>query len=84
VYEKNTSIAAGRVRELIVRGVETGAFREVHASFVADAASTTMVRIQQRDVYKATGLDDAQAYRELAALITTGIAATGAPLPSTT
>ncbi|MCE4263219.1 TetR/AcrR family transcriptional regulator [Rhodococcus sp. ACPA4] len=84
VYEKNTSIAASRVREMIVRGVDAGAFREVHASFVADAASNTMVRIQQRDVYKATGLDDAQAYRELAALITTGIAATGAPLPSTT
>ncbi|NMM87859.1 TetR family transcriptional regulator [Rhodococcus sp. SRB_17] len=76
VYEKNTSIAADRVRELIVRGVAVGAFREVHASFVADAAATTMVRIQQREVYLATGLDDAQAYRELAALITTGISAT--------
>ncbi|MGC0365224.1 AcrR family transcriptional regulator [Rhodococcus sp. 27YEA15] len=74
VYETNTAFAANRVRELIVHGVESGAFREVHASFVADAAAATMVRIQQREVYRATGLDDAQAYRELAALITTGIA----------
>ncbi|MFC8933601.1 TetR/AcrR family transcriptional regulator [Rhodococcus sp. NPDC057135] len=75
VYEKNTSIAADRVRALIVEGVGSGAFRQVHASFVADAAAATMVRIQQRAVYRATGLDDASAYRELAALITDGITA---------
>ncbi len=75
VYEKNTSIAADRVRSLIVEGVDSGAFRQVHASFVADAAAATMVRIQQRAVYRATGLDDASAYRELAALITDGITA---------
>ena len=32
-----------------------------------------MVRIQQGDVRAATGLDDAGAYRELAAILTAGI-----------
>lgn len=75
VYEKNTAIAARRVRALINEGVTQGVFREVHADFVADVAATMMVRIQQRAVAVATGLDDANAYRELAALITAGVSA---------
>ncbi|MFD1814756.1 TetR/AcrR family transcriptional regulator [Rhodococcus gannanensis] len=74
VYERNTEIAAGRVRELITDGVESGEFRDVHAAFVADVTTATMVRIQRRQVAEATGLDDARAYRELAALVTTGLA----------
>jgi AcrR family transcriptional regulator len=74
VYEKNTRIAARRVRELITDGVAIGEFRDVHAAFAADLAATMMVRIQSRAVREHTGLDDAAAYRELAALLTAGLA----------
>ncbi|NKY86114.1 TetR/AcrR family transcriptional regulator [Nocardia veterana] len=73
VYELNTRIAADRVRELVTEGVAAGEFRDVHAAFAADLAAAMMVRIQQGGVRAATGLDDAQAYRELAALLTAGI-----------
>ena len=75
VYERNTRIAARRVQELITAGVAAGEFRDVHAAFAADVASTMMVRIQQRAVRAATGLDDAAAYRELATILTAGISA---------
>lgn len=74
-YERNTRIAARRVQELIAEGVAAGAFRDVHAAFAADLAATAMVRIQQRVVRENTGLDDAAAYRELAAILTGGIQA---------
>ncbi|MUL47275.1 TetR/AcrR family transcriptional regulator [Mycobacterium sp. CBMA293] len=73
VYEKNTQIAARRVQQMIAEGVASGEFRDVHAAFAADLASTMMVRIQQRRVRESTGLDDASAYRELAAILTAGI-----------
>ena len=73
VYEQNTRIAAGRVQELIADGVAAGDFRDVHAAFAADLVATVMVRIQQRLVRRNTGLDDAEAYRELAAILTAGI-----------
>ncbi|HEV7757023.1 MAG TPA: TetR/AcrR family transcriptional regulator [Mycobacteriales bacterium] len=75
VYERNTRIAARRVRQLIADGVADGAFREVHAAFVADVVASVMVRIQQRQVAGATGLADARAYTELAALVMHGITA---------
>ncbi|CAN3127511.1 TetR/AcrR family transcriptional regulator [Mycobacterium sp. smrl_JER01] len=75
IYEKNTRIAAGRVQELIAEGVASGDFRDVPAAFAADLAATMMVRIQQRVVRDRTGLDDARAYRELAAILTSGIRA---------
>jgi AcrR family transcriptional regulator len=75
VYEKNTRIAARRVQELIAEGVAVGDFRDVHAAFAADLVATVMVRIQQRVVRENTGLDDADAYRELAAILTGGIEA---------
>jgi hypothetical protein len=75
VYEQNTQIAAGRVKALIDDGVAGGDFRDVHAAFAADLATTMMVRIQQRGVRNSTGLDDAHAYRELAAILTAGISA---------
>jgi len=75
IYEKNTRIAARRVQELIAEGVATGDFRDVHAAFAADVVATVMVRIQQRAVRDSTGLDDADAYRELAAILTGGIQA---------
>lgn len=74
-YEKNTRIAARRVQELITDGVAAGDFRDVHAAFAADLVAAAIVRIQQRAVRANTGLDDADAYRELAAILTGGIQA---------
>ena len=73
VYERNTALAAGRVRELISAGVSQGRFREVHPALVADTVTTLMFRIGRGDTARATGLDDAAAYRELAALLLHGI-----------
>lgn len=73
VYEQNTAIATRRVGQLIDEGVAAGEFRDVHAAFAADLAAAMMVRIQQGAVRSATGLDDAAAYRELAAILTAGI-----------
>lgn len=75
VYERNTRIAARRVADLIAEGVAAEEFRDVHAAFAADLVTTMMVRIQQRVVRDSTGLDDAAAYRELAAILTGGIQA---------
>jgi AcrR family transcriptional regulator len=73
VYERNTALAAGRVRELISDGVAQGRFREVQPALVADTVTTLMFRIGRGDTARATGLDDAAAYRELAALLLHGI-----------
>ncbi|MFX0578252.1 TetR/AcrR family transcriptional regulator [Nocardia nepalensis] len=73
IYQQNTRIAARRVQELIAEGVKAGDFRDVHAAFAADLAATMMVRIQRGTVRTRTGLDDADAYRELAAILTAGI-----------
>ncbi|MEH3141749.1 MAG: TetR/AcrR family transcriptional regulator [Mycobacterium kyogaense] len=75
IYEQNTRIAAQRVQELIAAGVAAGEFRDVHAAFAAELVATMMVGIQQRAVRDRTGLDDAAAYRELAAILTGGIQA---------
>ncbi|TQS45950.1 TetR/AcrR family transcriptional regulator [Cryptosporangium phraense] len=75
IYERNTRAAARRIREFIDEGVAAGAFRATHTGFVADVVASTMVRIQQRQVAAATGLSDAEAYAELAALVTNGLAA---------
>ena len=73
VYERNTALAADRVRELIAEGVAQGRFRAVHPALVADTVTTLMFRIGRGDTERATGLDDATAYRELAALLLHGI-----------
>ncbi|WP_448641754.1 TetR/AcrR family transcriptional regulator [Geodermatophilus sp. URMC 63] len=73
VYEHNTAVAAQRVSALITDGVAAGRFREVNAALVADTVTTLMLRIGRGDTARATGLDDAAAYRELAALLLHGI-----------
>ena len=73
VYERNTALAADRVRELIGEGVSSGRFREVHPALIADTVTTLMFRIGRGDTARATGLDDATAYRELAALLLHGL-----------
>jgi AcrR family transcriptional regulator len=73
VYERNTRLAARRVGELLDEGIAAGVFRDVHGAFVADTVAATMQRIQTGDVLAATGLRDAEAYDELAALVLNGI-----------
>jgi AcrR family transcriptional regulator len=73
IYEQNTAIAARRVGVLIAEGVGTGEFRPVHGSFVADMTAATMARIQSGAVRTATGLADADAYDQLAAVVLEGI-----------
>jgi AcrR family transcriptional regulator len=72
-YEQNTALAADRVRRLIADGVDQGRFREVHPALIADTVTTLMLRIGRGETARATGLDDATAYRELAALLLHGI-----------
>lgn len=78
LYERNTAAASSRVQALIADGVSAGDFRNVDAAFAADLASSMMSRIQRREVWAATGLDDAAAYRQLASILTAGIDARGA------
>lgn len=73
VYEHNTAVAAQRVSELVAEGVAAGRFRAVHPALVADTVTTLVLRIGRGDTARATGLDDAAAYRELAALLLHGI-----------
>ena len=73
VYEQNAVVAAGRVRELIDEGIAAGAFRPVSAVFVGEVVTATMRRITSGELGRATGLDDAQAYAELAQLVVAAI-----------
>ena len=73
VYEQNTAAAAVRVRELIDEGIAVGAFRRVPAAFVGEVVTSTMRRITSGEIGAATGLDDAQAYAELARLVVAAI-----------
>ncbi|HEU5487072.1 MAG TPA: TetR/AcrR family transcriptional regulator [Microlunatus sp.] len=73
VYEQNTLAAADRVRELIDDGIAARAFRNVSAGFVGEVVTATMRRITSGEIGEATGLDDAQAYAELAKLVVAAI-----------
>ena len=73
IYERNTAIAAERVKQLIGDGIANDAFRDVPTAFIAEVVSSVMVRIQRREVSKNTGLSDAEAYADLANLIVNGI-----------
>jgi AcrR family transcriptional regulator len=73
IYQRNTAIATQRVHDLIVEGINAGVFRNVPSTFIAEVISTVMVRIQQRDFSRNTGLTDSEAYAELAGLFVNGI-----------
>ena len=73
IYQRNTAIASQRMRELILDGIENKAFRDVPVAFIAEVVSSVMVRIQQREVSRNTGLTDAEAYADLASLVVNGI-----------
>ena len=68
LYEQNTVAAARRVRELIDEGIAAGEFRRVSAVFVGEVVTASMRRITTGEIGRATGLDDAAAYGELAKL----------------
>ena len=69
LYEQNAVAAADRVRVLIDEGIRAGAFRNVSAVFVGEVVTATMRRITSGEIGRATALDDAQAYAELARLV---------------
>jgi AcrR family transcriptional regulator len=69
VYERNTRIAADRVRTLIEEGIASKAFRQVDIGFAAEMVAHTMQAIQRGDITRRTGLTDAEAYRELASFV---------------
>ena len=73
VYEQNTVAAAARVRQLIDEGIRARAFRNVSAVFVGEVVTATMRRITSGEIGSATGLEDAQAYAELARLVVAAI-----------
>lgn len=73
LYEQNTTAAALRVRRLIDDGIDAGAFRNVSAVFVGEVVTATMRQITSGELGRATGLDDAQAYGELAKLVVAAI-----------
>lgn len=67
IYSQKTALAAERVRQLVQDAAPKG--RIVNADFIAAVAAQTMEAIQTGDLRERTGLADAQAYRQLAALI---------------
>jgi AcrR family transcriptional regulator len=73
VYRENTFIAARRVEQLVADGVAAGVLRPAHTGFVGAAVTQVMAAIQRGDVADATGLNHAQAYRELADLVLGGL-----------
>jgi AcrR family transcriptional regulator len=69
VYRQNTAAAATRIRGLIAEGVEAGAFRQVHAAFVAETVAVAMFEIQRGEMFARLEMTDAEAYAELASLV---------------
>ncbi|HEX8781578.1 MAG TPA: TetR/AcrR family transcriptional regulator [Nocardioides sp.] len=69
IYRSNTVAAAGRIRELIAEGIESGAFRAVNAAFVAEVVAATMEKIQRGEMFARLGMTDAEAYAELASFV---------------
>ena len=69
VYERNTRIAADRVRSLIEEGIAGNVFRSVDIGFAAEMVAHTMQAIQRGDIARRTGLNDAEAYHELASFV---------------
>jgi AcrR family transcriptional regulator len=69
VYAQNTAAAADRIRELIGEGVEAGAFRPVHAAFMAEMVAATMFEIQRGELFARLEMTDSEAYAELASLV---------------
>jgi len=69
VYRRNTAAAADRIRELIADGVQSGAFRPMHAAFAGEMVAATMFEVQRGEMFARLELTDAEAYAELAAFV---------------
>jgi AcrR family transcriptional regulator len=74
IYETNTRHAARRVQELVLEGVRAGRMRNLDAGFVGAAVEQVMTAIHRGDIASRTGLGDADAYRELARLVSAALA----------
>lgn len=75
LYGRNQQIAGERLAKLISDGVESGDFRPVDATFVADLIAAETIRIQAGEVDSATSLDYDGAHEALAELVLGGISA---------
>ena len=73
IYETNTRHAAARVQQLVVEGVRAGRMRDLDAAFVGAAVEQVMTAIHRGDIAGRTGLGDAEAYRELARLVSAAL-----------
>jgi AcrR family transcriptional regulator len=69
IYAVNSAAAARRVREFVRDGVDSGAFRAVHAAFVAEAVALLIDGIQHGVLLNRTGLSSGDAYAELSDLV---------------
>lgn len=74
VYRANTGAAADRIRSLIAEGVAAGAFRDLHADFVAEIVAVAMFEIQRGEMFERLEMTDAEAYAELASLVVHALA----------
>jgi len=75
VYRQNTAAAAERIRGLIAEGVDSRAFRPVHAAFVAEIVAVAMFEIQRGEMFARLEMSDAEAYAELASLVVHALSA---------
>ncbi len=75
VYRQNTAAAADRIRTLIAEGIDSGAFRKVHAAFMGEMVAATMFEIQRGEVFERLDLTDSEAYAELASLVINALSA---------
>lgn len=69
LYEQNTRHAAQRVQDIVAQGVAAGTLLPVDSRFVGAAVAEVMTAIQAGRMEAASGLADADAYRELADLV---------------
>lgn len=83
-YEANARAAADQIRSYIGEGVRAGVFREVHAAFVAEMVSRTIVGIQRGEIGDRTGLSDAEAFAALSQFLIGGLSAEPEPGPRRT
>ncbi|HEY4333540.1 MAG TPA: TetR family transcriptional regulator [Ilumatobacteraceae bacterium] len=74
VYERNTQLAAARVRTLVEEGFAAGSIRGVDAVFVGTALTVVMKSISRGEIAATTGLTDSDAYKRLTEIVLYGIA----------
>lgn len=73
LYEENTRHASERIQVIVTEGVAAGRLRPVNARFVGAAVAEVMTAIQSGRIEDTAGLDDAEAYRLLAELVSRAV-----------